>query len=272
MFDLNPYSKSTAVLEIVILLLVAAIIGFVTAWLLFRNRSKVIKEEAEREKAALNKEIDRLKKDCISAETANQLRTENDKYHAKIKELGAKIEGQQDLQTQLSQVRNQMLSKDNDLKALRGELATAQGQLEACGQEKGQLSGEVNRLSLALGACQNELADCKEGPKEAPALDKKAIALAKVAAKRKDINFERIGVASADIKDDLKLISGIGPFIEEKLNALGIYTFLQLTRFTDQDVEDVTKAIEFFPGRIQRDNWIAQAKDRTENEEDKKQG
>jgi predicted flap endonuclease-1-like 5' DNA nuclease len=70
-------------------------------------------------------------------------------------------------------------------------------------------------------------------------------------------------------KDDLKIIVGIGPFIEEKLHALGIYTFEQISKFTDADVEQVTEAIEFFPGRIQRDHWISQA---AELWEKKKQG
>ena len=82
-----------------------------------------------------------------------------------------------------------------------------------------------------------------------------------IEAKRDTINFGRIGTATADNKDDLKKIKGIGPFIEQKLNALGIYTFQQISNFTPEDETSVTKAIEFFPGRIQRDNWAAQAKD-----------
>lgn len=74
------------------------------------------------------------------------------------------------------------------------------------------------------------------------------------------LNFEGFGKASEDEKDDLKLISGIGPFIEKKLNAIGIYTFSQISKFSSQDIEDVTEAIKFFPGRIARDNWVDQAK------------
>jgi len=57
----------------------------------------------------------------------------------------------------------------------------------------------------------------------------------------------------------LKLISGIGPFIEEKLNGIGIYTFDQISRFTKEDIDTVTELIKFFPGRIERDNWTDQA-------------
>jgi len=60
-------------------------------------------------------------------------------------------------------------------------------------------------------------------------------------------------------KDDLKKIQGIGPFIEEKLNELGIYTYEQLSQLDDDMIPVLTSAIEFFPGRIERDEWVGQA-------------
>ncbi|MBQ4819201.1 hypothetical protein [Aquimarina sp. MMG016] len=73
------------------------------------------------------------------------------------------------------------------------------------------------------------------------------------------LNFASFGKADASQKDDLKLISGVGPFIEEKLNGIGIYTFEQISKFTKEDIETVTELIQFFPGRIERDNWTDQA-------------
>ncbi len=60
--------------------------------------------------------------------------------------------------------------------------------------------------------------------------------------------------------DDLKLIKGIGPFIEKKVHALGIKTFKQISHLNSDDVNKITDAIKFFPGRIQRDDWVTQAK------------
>lgn len=81
----------------------------------------------------------------------------------------------------------------------------------------------------------------------------------------KEIVKSKIGatipVATADEKDDLKEISGVGPFIEEKLNDLGLFTYEQISLFDYELVDHVTDAIEFFPGRIKRDNWVKQAKD-----------
>ena len=58
--------------------------------------------------------------------------------------------------------------------------------------------------------------------------------------------------------DDLKLISGVGPVIEKRLNELGIYHFRQVAKFEQRDIDLVNDAIAF-PGRIERDEWIDQA-------------
>jgi predicted flap endonuclease-1-like 5' DNA nuclease len=61
-------------------------------------------------------------------------------------------------------------------------------------------------------------------------------------------------------KDDLKRISGVGPFLEKRLNRLGISTFLQIANLTNSEVEDLSQKIGPFPNRIQNDEWIRQAK------------
>ena len=85
--------------------------------------------------------------------------------------------------------------------------------------------------------------------------------LARIADKKESIDFNTLGTASEDDKDDLKNIKGIGPFLERKLNALGIYTYKQISNMTPELEDQVNEAIEFFPGRIKRDNWVKQAKD-----------
>jgi predicted flap endonuclease-1-like 5' DNA nuclease len=96
-------------------------------------------------------------------------------------------------------------------------------------------------------------------------LDEKALKqaeeLERIAQKAEGIDFGILGVASASEADDLQKIKGIGPFIAEKLNALGIYKFSQLANMTSEIEEEVNVAIEFFPGRVKRDEWAKQAKE-----------
>ena len=89
--------------------------------------------------------------------------------------------------------------------------------------------------------------------------DEETTVLNRIRARAAELNFNRIGLASATGADDLKVIVGVGPFLEKKLHAIGIYTFRQIANFTSEDIEQVNDIIEFFPGRIQRDNWVGQA-------------
>lgn len=74
-----------------------------------------------------------------------------------------------------------------------------------------------------------------------------------------ELNFENFGYGSKENKDDLTQINGIGPYIEQRLNEIGIYNYDQISRFKEEDIRILTDLIDFFPGRIERDNWIAQA-------------
>jgi len=89
---------------------------------------------------------------------------------------------------------------------------------------------------------------------------KQAEELERIAKKAETIDFATLGIATIDEKDDLQTIKGIGPFIAEKLYALGIYTFEQVGNMTPKIEEEVNKAIEFFPGRVKRDQWAKQAR------------
>jgi predicted flap endonuclease-1-like 5' DNA nuclease len=62
-------------------------------------------------------------------------------------------------------------------------------------------------------------------------------------------------------QDDLVRIHGVGPKIAKLLNAMGITSFRQVARFTPEDVAIVNEALDVFPGRIERDDWMASARE-----------
>lgn len=59
--------------------------------------------------------------------------------------------------------------------------------------------------------------------------------------------------------DDLKLLKGVGPKLEQTLNELGFYHFDQVAAWTEDHVAWVDERLKF-KGRIERDGWIEQAK------------
>ncbi len=88
--------------------------------------------------------------------------------------------------------------------------------------------------------------------------------------KLKDLIENSLPLASAAQKDDLKHINGIGPFIEEKLNAVGIYTYEQVSLLDDDFIDILTAAIGFFSDRIKRGRWIEQARELWDEKEQEK--
>jgi NADH-quinone oxidoreductase subunit E len=67
------------------------------------------------------------------------------------------------------------------------------------------------------------------------------------------------GIDRPSLVDDLKLISGVGPKIEGILHTLGIFTFAQVASWKKAEREWVDGYLAFH-GRIDRDDWVKQAK------------
>ncbi len=70
---------------------------------------------------------------------------------------------------------------------------------------------------------------------------------------------ETLTAARSGGADDLKLISGVGPKLEQTLNELGFYHFDQVAKWGPSEIAWVDSRLRF-KGRIQRDNWMSQAK------------
>ena len=73
------------------------------------------------------------------------------------------------------------------------------------------------------------------------------------------LNLENLGYGNESNKDDLTKISGIGPYIEERLNEVGIFNYDQISKLSIGDIRTITDLIDFFPGRIENDDWIGQS-------------
>jgi large subunit ribosomal protein L21 len=101
-------------------------------------------------------------------------------------------------------------------------------------------------------------AETKPAAEKKPAAKKAAPKKEAPAASTGDLPEGALFAAPEGPADDLKKISGVGPVLEKKLNALGITTFAQVAAFTPEDIAKVDDALSF-KGRIERDNWLEQA-------------
>ncbi|MEM9204895.1 MAG: 50S ribosomal protein L21 [Pseudomonadota bacterium] len=112
-----------------------------------------------------------------------------------------------------------------------------------------------------------KITDILTGGKSAPKKAAKAPAkepveeVVEAAVEAEDANVDAVTplfTAPEGAADDLKKISGVGPVLEKKLNALGIMKFSQVAAFSPEDIERVDEVLNF-KGRIERDNWLEQA-------------
>ncbi|WP_332713807.1 50S ribosomal protein L21 [Pelagibacterium mangrovi] len=96
----------------------------------------------------------------------------------------------------------------------------------------------------------------KAAPKAEKTEDKPA-----AKAEAKPAKAEKAEAApAAEFKDDVKLIGGVGPALEKKLATAGVTSLTQIAKWTKADVAKFDEELDF-KGRIERDEWVDQAKE-----------
>ncbi len=203
-------TKGVAIIEILLLLMVAVVIGYLTSWLYHNSiyQKRVLVLESERHE--FNNHIINL-----NADKSNLKKSINDK-NLEIEYLKMDI---------------------NALKALHKEAVR-----------------ETENMNIKKKRAEH-------------LLFKKSETLTLLMNGKQLLDYESFGTATEAEKDDLKMISGIGPLIEGRLNTLDIYTYRQISKFTPRDIETINDAIIYFSGRIESDEWIAQARELLNSEE-----
>jgi predicted flap endonuclease-1-like 5' DNA nuclease len=102
------------------------------------------------------------------------------------------------------------------------------------------------RAAVELSSLRSLRAEAYMNPEPGPQAAQRAAAQDKV-------------IIGARGGDDLKRIRGIGVLIEKKLNAMGIVAYEQIANWRAEDIDRVSQTLDF-KGRIERENWIEQAR------------
>jgi len=89
-------------------------------------------------------------------------------------------------------------------------------------------------------------------------IQRRAEAIAK--ARKPDDQANLLTHAAFGEGDDLAQIIGVGPILTELLHEVGVFYFWQIAEWTDEDVAYVDEKLLHFKGRIERDDWVGQAK------------
>ena len=249
-------------MAILFFLILAFLFGLLTGYFLRSRRiaqmrkaledSEKAHAEAQQQITALKAQLDLqnadLKKAMFEAEEqiarASRLEEDSTRQYNEMLSLNAEIERLQGLQ----------LSAGNSMEGLRVQIAGLQSQVGALDAEKTALMAALAQAeqtaALMAVAPVAELEPTLVFQKEKTVLNEKIDALSTAPAER----------------DDLTRIEGVGPFLAQKLNEAGIFTFSQIAAWDAADIGNITQLIGYFPGRIERDDWVGQAVKLMQNE------
>jgi large subunit ribosomal protein L21 len=72
--------------------------------------------------------------------------------------------------------------------------------------------------------------------------------------------LHNIGTATKAEAQDLKLINGIGPAYEKRLNEVGIYTYEQISKLKAADRDELSAIEGVTREKIESEEWVKQAK------------
>ncbi len=247
-------------------LLLAAFLGFLLGllfgWLFFRG-----------------KKID----GDLSIEGEGALRAEADSLRGRVQELEGNVSRRD---TEISGLKGKLAAGAAGAVAATALAATANGSPSKTDDSEDTYALEWRNRYLAARVkyLEGQVAEApkkaapkkKTAPKKAKVVGAAALAGAAVAAKPKTKVKPKVAKAKAKAApkpkvlytdgptdgtpDDLKVIKGIGPKFEGDLNAKGIYYFRQIGAWQKKDVKMVEGVIDSIPGRIERDEWVKQAK------------
>lgn len=262
MFGLDPLSRPVAIAEILLLLAFAALVGWLLGRLVLNGRINALRASVAGKEAELD-ECRRSKTTQLGATGSTVTRSVESAVADRNTPVAPITAGSGPvIETPLPYVpANPLLpaySHDDSPEPIStaNELPISPVVAEGFTDS---VPGRTDGL-VEVSSVQSPAVDPPTSGEVPMVGNSEAAVLNRIAARANEINFDRIGRATAAEADDLKDIIGVGPFLERKLHSLGIYTFRQVANFTKEDVDKVNSIIEFFPGRIERDNWVDQSK------------
>ena len=235
-------SNSLTLIGIVLSVIIGLIIGLLIGYFFFRNRWTAGKLLLEGEITMYRQQLEQAN---LEAARYSQNWSECKKHNKVLEPMVEKVE---ELNNQIATLEQDLARKESEKFTLKQELNIITQEI----QSKNTNSHTSNGKGTSPKVTRRR---AKPAKKTTPNSD-----LALVVGMKDTIRFDRIGTATQSEKDDLKRIKGIGPLIESRLNAIEVYTFRQIANITDDDKGLIENAINSFSGRIDRDQWITQAK------------
>lgn len=247
--------ESRESMAILFFLILAFLLGLLTGYLLRSRRIAQMRkalENSEKANADAQQQIIALK---------GQLDLQNADLKKAVFEAEEQIARATRLEEDSTRQYNEMLSLNAEIERLQGGYLATNNTVEGMRAQLTGLQSQVAGLEAENAALQSALEEAHMQIAQTavlPAVEEEPVLIFQ---KEKTVLNEKIETPLADTgeRDDLTRIEGIGPFLSQKLNEAGIFTFSQIATWDSADIGRVTELIGYFPGRIERDNWVGQA-------------
>jgi len=247
----SPHPRLIAIVEILLMLLVACLIGYALGWALLERPMEALREAVE--------DLELEKKGLVENQREITKRLEWSKQQLS--------RAQETAHEDLTRANQDLTRANRKADALKKELSELDKELTKA-KETGtegthssplmdSLENEANALRFRAKQLEFQNQELEETVRKLK--HELEVSIALHSRKLVEPTHPFVRPVTEEEKDDLTVIKGIGPFIEKRLNMVGIYTIKQISEFTPETIEQVTKAIEFFPNRMIRDNWVGQA-------------
>jgi len=204
-----------------------------------------------------------LKNSVLDVTTESEERVGNENLNSLRARINILSEENKDLKKQVSDMsnngtsdiehRNRVAELEQENERLRNQMSNGNG----------LSSGAFVNPNIPTPDLDTDIEPILSEDEMTDEVDRQQVELLKTQKSQFGVMGDRIEVEAVETttypNDDLTKIEGIGPFIEKKLNEVGITSFAQLASMDQSEIDQVTAAIQFFPGRIERDNWVGQA-------------
>lgn len=224
-------------------------------------------QRLEADKAKLYREVHAINTELETAKgTHSDQLTKIDLLNAEILQLRQKNEA-------LGKVAEKEDEAVNNIAQMQSVYNATRIRLEALEERMSKIDEENQRLQAKVDALEEQepaVLSRQMGPAAAPIVEaeEEEPPMEVSFGKTRAVMGQKIFVDEEQAKDDLTRIKVIGPFLEEQLNQIGIFTYRQISEFDQATIDEVTKAIGYFPGRIEKDDWVGQAKKLLAEEEE----
>ncbi len=234
--------RFVAIAEILFMLLGACLLGFAIAWLLKEEQVSALEISANQLQSE-NENLIRSREDAIQ-----QFQQFKSKQNTEVSSLKMKISH---LNHDIENLKSKLAQEEEVVQKLKIENGERKWMLDQKKSEEEVFVNQIRELQSVKVSLEQTNSQLKEEIRQLQSIG---------VERNQGAHQSFVRLATHDHKDDLTKIKGIGPFIEKRLNMLGIYNFQQLSELDPEMVDRVGAAIEFFPGRIERENWIGQAR------------